>query len=156
MMPDLARIAIAGDHHGVRLIDRIVGVLSARGHHVVLDLAPRGGTTVDYPPLCAAVARAVARGDADLGIIVGGSGQGEVIACNKVRAIRAGLAYSEFSVDISRGNNDANVMVIGTKVVDDETALTLLDRWLATPFKGGVHAERIAQIARIESGLGEE
>ena len=154
-MSALARIAIAGDHHGVQLIDRIVGVLRARGHHVS-DLAPRVGTTVDYPPLCAAVARMVARGDADFGIIVGGSGQGEVIACNKMPGIRAGLAYSEFSVDISRGNNDANVMVIGTKVVDDETALALLERWLATPFKGGVHAERVAQIARMESGLGEE
>jgi ribose 5-phosphate isomerase B len=154
-MSVLARIAIAGDHHGVRLIDHIVGVLSARGHHVS-DLAPRGVTTVDYPPLCAAVSRMVARGDADLGIIVGGSGQGEVIACNKVRGIRAGLVFSEFSVDISRGNNDANVMVIGTKVVNDETALVLLDRWLATPFKGGVHAERVAQIERIESGLVEE
>ncbi|MEW1980220.1 RpiB/LacA/LacB family sugar-phosphate isomerase [Citricoccus sp. NPDC079358] len=154
-MSVLARIAITGDHHGVRLIDRIVGALSAKGHHV-LNLAPRGGTTVDYPPLCAAVGRMVARGDADLGIIVGGSGQGEVIACNKVRGIRAGLAYSEFSVDISRGNNDANVMVIGTKVIDDETAFGLLDRWLATPFKGGIHAERVAQIARIETGLGRE
>lgn len=154
-MSTLARIAIAGDHHGVRLIDRIVDGLSAKGHHVS-DLTPRSGTTVDYPPLCAAVGRMVARGEADLGIIVGGSGQGEVIACNKVHGIRAGLAYSEFSVDISRGNNDANVMVIGTKFVDDETAFVLLDRWLATPFKGGVHAERLTQIARIESGLGEE
>lgn len=151
-MSALARIAIAGDHHGVRLIDLIVGVLSARGHDVS-DLAPRGVTTVDYPPLCAAVGRMVARGDADFGIIVGGSGQGEVIACNKVRGIRAGIVHSEFSVDISRGNNDANVMIIGTKVVNDETALALLDRWLATPFKGGVHAERIAQIERIESGF---
>ncbi|MGG5752306.1 RpiB/LacA/LacB family sugar-phosphate isomerase [Zafaria sp. Z1313] len=154
-MPGLAHIAIAGDHHGVRLIDRIVAVLGARGHHVS-DLAPRRGATVDYPPLCAAVGRMVARGEADIGIIVGGSGQGEVIACNKVRGIRAGLVWSEFSVDISRGNNNANVMVIGTKVVDDETALALLDRWLATPFKGGVHAERVAQIARMENGLGEE
>lgn len=154
-MSALPHIAIAGDHHGVRLIDRIVGILSAREHQVS-DLTPRGGTTVDYPPLCAAVGQLVARDDADMGIIVGGSGQGEVIACNKVRGVRAGLAYSEFSVDISRCNNDANVMVIGTKVVDDQTALALLDRWLATPFKGGVHAERIAQIERIESGLGEE
>ncbi|MGJ9372536.1 RpiB/LacA/LacB family sugar-phosphate isomerase [Nesterenkonia sp. CF4.4] len=149
MTSDHARIAIAGDHHGVRLIDRIVEMLTARGHEVS-DLAPRGATTVDYPPLCAAVGRMVALGEADLGIIVGGSGQGEVIACNKVRGVRAGLAYSEFSVDISRGNNNANVMVIGTKVIDDETALALLDRWFATPFKGGIHAERIAQIQRIE------
>ncbi|HEV7849697.1 MAG TPA: RpiB/LacA/LacB family sugar-phosphate isomerase [Mycetocola sp.] len=149
-MSTLARIAIAGDHHGIQLIDRIVAVYSERGHDVI-DLAPRVEGIVDYPPLCAAVARRVARGDADLGIIVGGSGQGEVIACNKVPGIRAGVAYSEFSVDISRGNNNANIMVIGTKVIDEHTTLTLLDRWLRTPFKGGVHTQRLAQIAQIEA-----
>lgn len=149
-MSVLARIAIAGDHHGVQLIERIVAVYSERGHDVIVLAAPVDGI-VDYPPLCAAVARHVVRGDADLGIIVGGSGQGEVIACNKVPGIRAGLAYSDFSVDISRGNNNANMMVIGTKVIDDGTALALLDRWLRTPFKGGVHAQRIAQIAQIEA-----
>ncbi|MCU1559981.1 RpiB/LacA/LacB family sugar-phosphate isomerase [Mycetocola sp.] len=149
-MSTLARIAIAGDHHGIQLIDRIVAVYSERGHDVI-DLAPRVEGIVDYPPLCAAVARRVARGDADLGIIVGGSGQGEVIACNKVPGIRAGVAYSEFSVDISRGNNNANIMVIGTKVIDERTTLTLLDRWLRTPFKGGVHTQRLAQIAQIEA-----
>jgi ribose 5-phosphate isomerase B len=151
-MTFLARIAIAGDHHGTKLIGRIVGILTARGHEVI-DLTPRGGGTIDYPPLCGAVGRLVAQGDVDLGIIVGGSGQGEVIACNKVRRIRAGLAYSEFAVDISRGNNDANVMVIGTKVIDDEMACALLDRWLSIPFKGGVHEQRLAQITRLEEGL---
>lgn len=149
-MSPLARIAIAGDHHGVQLIDRIVALYSQRGHDVI-DLAPRVEGVVDYPPLCGAVARSVVRGDADLGIIVGGSGQGEVIACNKVPGIRAGIAYSEFSVDISRGNNDANMIVFGTKVTDEHTALALLERWLSTPFKGGVHAQRIAQIAEIEA-----
>lgn len=144
------RIAIAGDRHGVPLIARIVTFLTERGHRV-LDLTPRTGKIVDYPPLCAAVGRAVADDEADLGIIIGGSGQGEVVACNKVHGVRAGLAYSKFAVDISRGNNDANVMVIGAKVVDDETALALLDRWLATPFNGGVHARRVAQIAQIEA-----
>lgn len=149
-MSTLARIAIAGDHHGLELIDRIVSVYSGLGHDVV-DLAARVEGIIDYPPLCAAVAGRVACGDADLGIIVGGSGQGEVIACNKVPGIRAGVAYSEFSVDISRGNNNANIMVIGTKVIDESTALHLLDRWLHTPFKGGVHAQRVAQIAQIEA-----
>ncbi|WP_199181866.1 RpiB/LacA/LacB family sugar-phosphate isomerase [Cryobacterium sp. N21] len=145
------RITIAGDHNGIPLIDRIVTVLTARGHEVS-DLTQRDDGPVDYPPLCAAVGRAVARREADLGIVVGGSGQGEVVACNKVRGVRAGLAYSEFAVDISRGNNDANVIVIGAKITDEQTSLALLDRWLATPFKGGVHAQRVAQIARIEQG----
>jgi ribose 5-phosphate isomerase B len=149
-MSKQTRMVIAGDHHGIQLIDRIVSVYSERGHEVI-DLAPRIDGVIDYPPLCAAVARCVLRGDADLGIIVGGSGQGEVIACNKVPGIRAGIAYTEFSVDISRGNNNANVIVIGTKVTDETTALALLDRWISTPFKGGVHAQRIAQITQIEA-----
>lgn len=148
-----ARVAVTGDHHGTALAARIAERLSQRGH-AVTNLAPMTGETVDYPPLCAALGRLVATGEADMGIVIGGSGQGEVVACNKVRGIRAGLAYSDFSVDISRGNNDANVMVIGTKVVDDDTALALLDRWMSTPFKGGPHAERVAQIARMEEGLG--
>ncbi|GAA5148257.1 ribose-5-phosphate isomerase [Microbacterium pseudoresistens] len=149
MISTLARIVITGDHHGVRLAGRLTDVLTARGH-VVANLAPQNAGIVDYPPLCADVGHRVANGEADLGIVIGGSGQGEVIACNKVRGIRAGLAYSEFAVDISRGNNDANVMVIGTKVIDEETALSLVDRWLATPFKGAEHAIRIAQIAQME------
>jgi ribose 5-phosphate isomerase B len=95
----------------------------------------------------------VAGGAADLAIVVGGSGQGEVIACNKVRGIRAGLAYSRFAVEVSRGNNDANVMVLGTKVVSDDEALELLDLWLATTFKGGPHQVRVDQIGRLEAGL---
>ena len=153
MMPAFRRIAIAGDHHGVGLIERVVPLLTQRGH-LVTNLSPGTSDTVDYPPLCAAVARLVAAGEADVGMIVGGSGQGEVIACNKVPGVRAGLAYSEFSVDISRGNNDANVIVIGTKVVADDTALALIDRWLSTPFKGGVHAQRLEQIAQIEAEFG--
>lgn len=149
-MSSLARIAIAGDHHGFQLIDRIVAVYSQRGHQVI-DMSQRVDGIVDYPPLCRAVALRVVRCDADLGIIVGGSGQGEVIACNKVPGIRAGIVYTEFSVDISRGNNNANMIVFGTKVTDEQTSLALLDRWLSTPFKGGVHANRIAQISKIEA-----
>jgi ribose 5-phosphate isomerase B len=92
----------------------------------------------------------VAEGRADLGIVIGGSGQGEVIACNKVRGVRAGLAYSRFAVEISRGNNDANVMVLGTKVLSDDEAEELLALWLDTPFKGGVHAARVAQIGALD------
>lgn len=149
-MPQLARIAIAGDHHGFQLIDRIVTVYSQLGHQV-FDMSERVEGIVDYPPFCRAVALRVVQGEADLGIIVGGSGQGEVIACNKVPGIRAGIVYTPFSVDISRGNNNANMAVFGTKVTDEQTSLSLLERWLRTPFKGGEHANRIAQINEIES-----
>ncbi|SDM37447.1 RpiB/LacA/LacB family sugar-phosphate isomerase [Nonomuraea jiangxiensis] len=143
------RVVIAADHNGVPLKSRLAGWLTGRGH-LVADLGAHTTDVVDYPPLCAEVGRRVAAGHDDLGIVIGGSGQGEVIACNKVRGVRAGLAYSRFAVEISRGNNDANVMVLGTKVLGDDEAEELLALWLDTPFKGGVHAARVAQIGALE------
>jgi ribose 5-phosphate isomerase B len=145
------RIALAGDHHGVELKATLATWLAERGH-TVTDLGSNDpAVTVDYPPLCAAAGRLVAAGSADLAIILGGSGQGEVVAANKIRGVRAGLAYSRFAVEISRGNNDANVMVIGTKVVDPEAALELVDLWLTTPFKGAEHQRRVDQISALEA-----
>jgi ribose 5-phosphate isomerase B len=146
------RVALAADHHGVRLKRQLAGWLAARGHAVTDAGGDDPGEVVDYPPLCAAVSRMVAAGAADLAIVMGGSGQGEVIACNKVRGVRAGLAYSRFAVQISRGNNDANVMVIGTKVVSDAEALELVALWLDTPFNGGRHQDRVDQITALEAG----
>lgn len=145
------RIALAADHNGVALKDRLASRLTGLGHEVSDAGAHDPATVVDYPPLCAAVSRLVAGGAADLAIVIGGSGQGEVIACNKIRGVRAGLAYSRFAVEISRGNNDANVMVLGTKVVSDEEALELVDLWLATPFNGGRHQQRVDQIRQLEA-----
>ncbi len=145
------RVALAGDHHGVRLKRLLANWLAARGHTVTDAGSHDPEEVTDYPPLCAAVSRMVASGAADLAIVVGGSGQGEVIACNKVRGVRAGLAYSRFAVQISRGNNDANVMVIGTKVVPDEEAIEFVALWLATPFSGGRHQDRVDQITALEA-----
>lgn len=146
----MTRLAIAADHHGVGLKERLIDWLVVRGH-LVEDLGTHSTGTVDYPPLCAAVGRRVTSGAADVGLVVGGSGQGEVIACNKLRGIRAGLAHSRFAVEISRGHNDANVMVLGTKVTADDEAEELLALWLDTPFEGGAHQGRVEQIARLES-----
>lgn len=145
------RVALAADHNGVGLKARLAGWLAGRGHSVTDAGSHDPGEVVDYPPLCAAVGRMVASREADLAIVIGGSGQGEVIACNKIRGVRAGLAYSRFAVQISRGNNDANVMVIGTKVVSDEEAIELVDLWLTTPFSGGRHQVRVDQITAIEA-----
>jgi ribose 5-phosphate isomerase B len=145
------RVALAADHHGVRLKRRLAGWLTDHGHTVTDAGGHDPEEVVDYPPLCAAVSRMVASGAADLAIVMGGSGQGEVIACNKVRGVRAGLAYSRFAVQISRGNNDANVMVIGTKVVPDADAIALVELWLATPFNGGRHQHRVDQITALEA-----
>ncbi len=146
----MVRIALAADHNGVALKARLADRLRADGH-VVEDLGAHGPDVVDYPPLCVALCDRVGSGRADVGIVVGGSGQGEVIACNKMPGIRAGLAYSTFAVEISRGHNDANVMVLGAKTVEATEAETLVDLWLATPFKGGVHADRVAALRRLDT-----
>jgi ribose 5-phosphate isomerase B len=147
------RIAIAADHNGLQLKAMLVARMAAAGH----DVDDRGGygaegDTVDYPPLCADVGIRVLDGHADRGIVVGGSGQGEHIACNKIRGIRAGLCHDHFTTEISRAHNDANVLVIGAKVISPELAGELTDLWLSTPFKGGRHQQRLDQIAALERG----
>jgi ribose 5-phosphate isomerase B len=145
------RIAIAADHNGVELKARLIDVLRSQGHEVD-DRGSDGHGVVDYPPLCEDVCRSVADGSADRGIIVGGSGQGEVIACNKVEGIRAGLCPDVWHAEISRGNNDANVLVLGAKVIDATRAEHVLGAWLTTPFKGDVHARRVEMIAALDRG----
>ena len=146
------RIAIAADHNGVALKARLVEVLRAGGHEVDDRGAHAHHEVVDYPPLCEDVCRRVVDGRADRGIVVGGSGQGEVIACNKLPGIRAGLCPDVWHAQISRGNNDANVLVLGAKVIDAERAEQVLGTWLSTPFKGAEHARRVAMIAALERG----
>jgi ribose 5-phosphate isomerase B len=144
------RIAIAADHNGVVLKARFVAWLTEHGHEVDDRGAAEGTEMVDYPPLCEDVCRRVVSGAADRGIVIGGSGSGESIACNKIRGIRAGLCPDLFHTEISRGNNDSNVLVIGAKVVGPELAEQILRTWLDTPFKGGVHQRRLDQIAALE------
>jgi ribose 5-phosphate isomerase B len=149
------RIAIAADHNGVALKARLIAKLAAEGHRVE-DRGTHGDQIVDYPALCIDVCRLVAGGRADRGIIVGGSGQGEHIACNKMRGIRAGLCFDRFTTEISRANNDSNVLVIGAKVTSPEFAEELTGLWLTTAFRGGRHQARVKQIMAIESMGGEE
>src|SRR5918911_2718946 len=146
------RIAITADHNGVALKGRLAPWLEARGHEVD-DRAPKvGGDAVDYPPLCEDVCRQVLAGRADYGVVIGGGGSGETIACNKLAGIRAVSCPSVWQSEIARGNNDANVLVLGAKVVDGDLAERILDAWLATPFKGAEHARRLAMIAALERG----
>jgi ribose 5-phosphate isomerase B len=145
------RIAITADHNGHALKDAVAKRLRERGHEVD-DRAGEPGGTVDYPPLCEEVCREVTDGRADFAVIVGGGGSGETIACNKLRGIRAVTCPSVWQSEIARGNNDANVLVLGAKVIDEPLALEIVDAWLATPFKGAEHARRIEMIARLERG----
>ena len=146
------RIAIASDHNGVALKARLAAWLEANGHEVDDRAAGVGEEVVDYPPLCEDVCRRVLGGEADYGLVIGGGGSGETIACNKLPGIRAVLCHSVWGAEIGRGNNDGNVLVVGAKVVDDGLAEQILDAWLATPFKGAEHARRLAMIAALERG----
>lgn len=143
------RIAIAADHNGVALKAQLIERLTAHGH-VLDDRGTNGSELVDYPALCLDVGHRVAAGTADRGIIVGGSGQGEHIACNKIRGIRAGLGFDRFTTEISRLNNDSNMLILGAKVIPAELALELADLWLTTAFRGGIHQRRVDAIMAIE------
>ncbi|MFE7214888.1 RpiB/LacA/LacB family sugar-phosphate isomerase [Streptomyces sp. NPDC001698] len=143
------RIAIAADHNGHALKARLTAWLTAHGH-TVDDRGSHTEETVDYPPLCADVCRQVTEERADRGIVLGGSGLGEIVACNKIRGIRAGLCHDLWSTRISRGNNDSNVLVLAAKILPPQEAEEIVGTWLTTPFKGGVHARRLEQIAALE------
>ena len=144
------RIAIASDHAGFRLKQTIVEHLRGQGHEVD-DLGTHDEAPVDYPPLCAAAARAVVRGDADRGIVLGGSGQGEAISANKVHGARAALCLNEFTARLARQHNDANVLSLGGRILGDGLATSIVDIFLETDFDGGRHVPRVEQIAAIEA-----
>jgi ribose 5-phosphate isomerase B len=145
------RIAIAADHNGVSLKAHLIGWLAGDGHEVD-DRGTDGTETVDYPPLCADVGHQVTSGLADRGIVIGGTGSGEQIACNKIAGVRAGLCHDLFIAEIARANNDTNVLVMGAKIIAPALAEAITGIWLATPFKGGRHQRRLDQIAALERG----
>jgi ribose 5-phosphate isomerase B len=143
------RVAIGADHAGYELKGHLASELARLGHEV-LDLGTNSTESVDYPPICAEVGRTVVRGDADRGIVLGGSGQGEQIAANKVHGVRAALCNDLYTARLSREHNDANVLSMGGRIVAFGLATEILELWLATPFEGGRHDRRVAQIADIE------
>ncbi len=143
------RIAIGSDHAGYSLKTHLVGTLKELGHDVD-DHGTSSEEPVDYPAICADVGRAVARGDAERGIVLGGSGQGEQIAANKVKGVRAALCNDLYTARLSREHNDANVLAIGGRIVGTGLAEEIVKLWLATDFEGGRHAERVAQLTELE------
>ena len=150
--PQQTAFAVAADHNGVDMKRHLGEWLGFRGHPVLDCGVDRDDDVVDYPLLCAAVGEAVTAGSARFGLVIGGSGSGEAIACNKMRDVRAALCHSLFTAEIARAHNDANVIVLGAKVVTPALAVDLLSVWLSTPFKGGRHQQRLEQIGRLERG----
>jgi ribose 5-phosphate isomerase B len=143
------RIALGADHAGFSLKQDLAGFLRDAGHEV-LDVGTDSTDPVDYPAFCASAARAVTAGDAERAIVLGGSGQGEQIAANKVHGVRAALCHDLYLARLSRAHNDANVLALGARVIAPAYAREVVSVWLATPFDGGRHVPRIEQIAVIE------
>ena len=143
------RIAIGADHAGFVLKEHLKQTLTRLGHSID-DHGTTSEAPVDYPPICIAVGRAVAEGRADRGIVLGGSGQGEQIAANKVAGVRAALCNDLYTARLSREHNDANVLSIGGRIVAFGLADEILTLWLDTAFEGGRHQRRIDQILEAE------
>jgi ribose 5-phosphate isomerase B len=143
------RVAVGGDHAGFRLKQDLVTFLNELGHDVE-DLGTDSEAAIDYPLICAAVGRAVRDGRVERGVVLGGSGQGEQIAANKVRGVRAALCNDLYTARMSRRHNDANVLSIGARVVAPALAREILEVWLDTGFEGGRHEQRVRQIGEIE------
>ncbi len=143
------RIAIGADHAGFLLKEHLKRTIEGLGH-ALEDFGTDSETPVDYPPICLAVARAVAAARADRGLVLGGSGQGEQIAANKVAGIRAALCNDLYTARLSRQHNDANVLSMGGRIVAPGLAAEIVTLWLETPFEGGRHQRRIDQISAAE------
>jgi ribose 5-phosphate isomerase B len=139
------RIAIGSDHAGYRYKEMIRQHLTSAGH-TVIDLGTHSEEPCDYPLFIRPVAEAVARGDVERGIVLGGSGNGEAIVANRVRGVRCALCWNVESARLGRQHNDANVISLGERMIDATTALAIVDTWLTTDFEGGRHVRRIAEI----------
>lgn len=145
-------LAIAADHAGVDLKSALKASLEASGH-TVMDYGTNSAESVDYPDYAAPVARAVASGEADRGILICGSGVGMSIAANKVRGVRAALGVSPEEVALIRQHNDANILTLGARFLDAAQAQELVRVFLETPFEGGRHTRRVEKVAALEQEL---
>ena len=145
----MTRIAIGSDHAGFELKSHLIDLLTGQGHDIV-DLGTDSTASVDYPAFCAAVGRSVRDGETELGIVLGGSGQGEQLAANKVRGVRAALCNDLYTARMARAHNDANVLSMGARVVGVGLAEEILATFLGTEFEGGRHQRRVDQITALE------
>ena len=145
----MKRIAIGSDHAGFDLKQHLVGYLRNKGLSVS-DHGTSSTQSVDYPAICADVARAVRDKKADMGIVLGGSGQGEQIAANKINGVRAALCNDLYLAEMARSHNNANVLSMGGRVVTFELAEQIVDKFINTEFEGGRHERRVAQLREIE------
>ncbi len=144
------KIAVASDHAGFALKQQVADHLRGLGHDI-LDLGTSSEESVDYPPFCAAAARAAVGGEVLLSFVFGGSGNGEQMAANKVHGCRAALCHDEFTARMARLHNDANVCSMGSRVTGTGVALLIAEVFVSTPYEGGRHQARIDLLAAIEA-----
>ena len=145
------KLAIGADHRGVGATRQLADRLRSQGHTVEL-LGNLSGETCDYTDPAFAVGSAVAKGDAERGILLCGSGIGMSIAANKIKGVRAALVHDELTAEMSRGHNDANIICMSADLLGQRLIEKIVDIWLATPFQGGRHERRVKKIAVIEEG----
>ena len=143
------KIAVGSDHAGYRVKLDIVERLGSQGHEMV-DLGCESEDSVDYPDFGAAVGRAVAGRDCELGILVCGTGIGIGMAANKVPGIRAATVHDRFTAEMSREHNDANVLCLGARVLDPKHAVEIAEHWVTVPFGGGRHGPRVEKINALD------
>ena len=136
------KIAIGSDHAGYKYKEKIKQLLSGLGH-LVVDFGTDSEEPVDYPLFIRPVALAVAGGEADRGVVLGGSGNGEAMAANRVRGVRCAVCWNAESARLARQHNDANIISLGQRMITEEVALEIVHVWLETPFEGGRHLHRI-------------
>ena len=145
------RIAVASDHRGVQLKEKVIAVLRGLGHEVDDDGAC-GGESVDYPDFAAIVARKVSDGVAQRGVLICGTGIGMAIAANKFRHVRAAPCTDEVTAEISRRHNDLNVLCLSADLLSSRVVERMVQVWINTEFEGGRHLRRIEKIEALESG----
>jgi ribose 5-phosphate isomerase B len=148
----MSRISVGADHAGYRLKQLLADRLRALGHEV-LDKGCVSEERVDYPDYAVAVARSVAEGETELGVLVCGSGVGVSMAANKVAGIRAATVHDFTSARLAREHNDANIVCMGARFIGEQVAIDALDAFLGATFEGGRHVDRVAKITALDAGL---
>ncbi len=145
------RIAVASDHAGYRLKETVREFLLSQDHEVI-DFGANNEMAVDYPDFIIPAAQAVSQGQAEAGIVFGGSGNGEAIAANKVRGIRCALCWNVESAELAKKHNNANMISIGARMISKDQTIEIIKKWMNTTFEGGRHIQRIEKIHRYEEG----
>src|SRR6188474_3030735 len=147
------KVAIASDHRGFHLKEKVISLLKSKGHEVIDD-GPPSDTAVDYPDFAALVAKKVSSGQVERGILICGTGIGMAIAANKFKNVRAAACVDEVTAELSRRHNNLNVLCLSGDLLSTRTTERLVDIWMKTEFEGGRHERRVEKICELEGNCG--